>query len=92
MVRTHPETGEKLLYVNAIFTSHIVGLDRAESDALLNRLYGQAAIPEYQVRFHWEKDSVAFWDNRSTQHYAASDYAPKPRVMDRVTVVGERPV
>jgi taurine dioxygenase len=92
VVRTHPETGEKILYVNAIFTSHIVGMERAESDALLERLYGQAAIPEYQVRFRWEKDAVAFWDNRSTQHYAVSDYAPRPRVMDRVTVVGERPV
>lgn len=91
VVRTHPETGEKILYVNAIFTSHIVGLPRAESDALLRDLYAQAAIPEYQVRFHWEQDVVAFWDNRSTQHYASSDYWPQQRVMDRVTVIGERP-
>jgi taurine dioxygenase len=91
VVRTHPETGEKILYVNRIFTSRILGLEPEESARLLEYLYAQAAIPEYQVRFKWEPDSVAFWDNRSTQHYACSDYWPKERVMDRVTIIGEKP-
>ncbi len=91
VVRTHPVSGRKILYVNAIFTSHIVGMERAESDRLLAHLYAQAAIPEYQCRFRWEKDSVAFWDNRAVQHYASSDYWPKQRVMERVTIIGERP-
>lgn len=91
VVRTHPVTGRKSLYVNAIFTSHIVGMDPEQSDRLLELLYAQAAIPEYQCRFRWEKNSVAFWDNRSVQHYAASDYWPQPRVMERVTIIGDRP-
>ena len=92
VVRRHPETGERILYVNSIFTSHIRGMEREAGDELLAHLYAQAAVPEYQVRFHWQPDCVAFWDNRSTQHYAASDYYPKRRVMDRVTIIGERPV
>jgi len=91
VVRTHPRTGEKILYVNQIFVSHIVGLEEEESDRLLAELCAQAAIPEYQVRFRWEPHSVAFWDNRSTQHYAVSDYWPRRRVMERVTIIGERP-
>ncbi len=82
IVRTHPDTGRKLLYVNAIFTTHIPDLDPAESDALLERLFAQARAPEYQCRFHWEAGSLAFWDNRSTQHYACSDYYPSVRVME----------
>ena len=91
VVRTHPATGEKSIYVNAVFTSHIVGMDRRESDGLIDTLCRQATIPEYQCRFRWEKNSVAFWDNRAVQHYAASDYWPQPRIMERVTVIGERP-
>ncbi len=91
VVRTHPETGRKALYVNAAFTQSIVGLEPEESDALLKRLYAQAAIPEYQCRFRWRKNSIAFWDNRACQHYAASDYFPAVRRMERVTVVGDRP-
>lgn len=91
VVRTHPETGRKAIYVNAAFTQHIVGLDKADSDALLAHLYAQAAIPEYQCRFRWEKNSIAFWDNRASQHYAASDYFPAVRRMERVTVIGDRP-
>jgi taurine dioxygenase len=91
IVRTHPETGRKLLYVNAIFTTHVPGLDPAESDALLELLFAQARVPEYQCRFHWEPGSVAFWDNRSTQHYACSDYYPSVRVMERATIIGDRP-
>ena len=91
IVRIHPETGREALYVNAAFTQHIVGLDKEESDALLAHLYAQAAIPEYQCRFRWETNSVAFWDNRASQHYAASDYWPAVRRMERVTIIGDRP-
>ena len=62
-----------------------------ESDRLLDRLYRQATVPEYQCRFRWRQHSIAFWDNRAVQHYAASDYFPQPRVMERVTIVGDKP-
>ncbi len=91
VVRTHPETGRKGLYVNAAFTSHIVGMDPEESDRLLELLYRQATVPEYQCRFRWRQYSVAFWDNRAVQHYAVSDYFPSRRLMERVTIVGDRP-
>lgn len=91
VIRTHPETGRKAIYVNAGFTQHIVGMEKAESDALLAHLYAQAAIPEYQYRFRWTPNAIAFWDNRASQHYAASDYFPAVRRMERVTVVGDRP-
>jgi taurine dioxygenase len=91
VVRTHPETGRKTIYVNEIFTSHIVGLDVDESDELLRLLCKQARIPEYQCRFHWSVDAIAFWDNRATQHYAVSDYWPARRVMERVTIIGDKP-
>jgi len=91
IVRTHPETGEKILYANRIFSEGIDGLEPEESCRLLDRLAKEAEYPEYQVRFHWEKDSVAFWDNRSTQHYAASDYWPETRIMERASIVGDRP-
>ena len=91
VVRTHPVTGRKSIYVNAIFTSHIEGLPSEESEDLLCHLYGQADIPEYQCRFRWQKNSFAFWDNRSLQHYANSDYDPQPRRMERVTVIGDTP-
>jgi taurine dioxygenase len=91
VVRTHPETGRKLLYVNPIFTVRIEGLEPAESDELLTYLAAQAHIPELQCRFHWTPGAVAFWDNRCTQHYAASDYYPNPRVMERAAIAGDRP-
>jgi len=92
VVRTHPATGRKLIYVNRFFVDHIVGMERDESDALIARLAGEAETVEYQCRFHWEPDSVAFWDNRAVQHYAASDYWPARRVMERASIVGDRPV
>jgi taurine dioxygenase len=92
VVRTHPETGRKTLYVNRAFTQHIVGIDEEESRALLDFLYLQATFPEYQCRFRWQPGDVAFWDNRATQHYATSDYYPQRRVMERITVIGDRPV
>jgi taurine dioxygenase len=91
VVRTHPETGLPCLYVNTAFTSHINGLSRSESDALLAHLYAQASNPEIQCRFRWQPGSIAFWDNRASQHFAASDYFPAVRIMERVTVAGCRP-
>ena len=84
-------TGRLTLYVNRIFTQHIAGLDADESAELLNHLYLQANFAEYQCRWRWSPGDVAFWDNRSTQHYASSDYFPQHRVMERITVSGYRP-
>lgn len=101
VVRTHPETGEKLLFVNA-FTTHFTNFHtpanvRFGQDAnpgagqLLQYLISQAYVPEFQVRFRWRRHSVAFWDNRSTQHYAVMDYPPCHRKMERAGIVGDRP-
>ncbi len=91
VVCTHAETGRRHLYVNRFFTSHIVGLDPDASTALISRLSRRAEILEYQCRFQWERDAVAFWDNRAVQHYAASDYWPDVRVMERASIIGTRP-
>jgi taurine dioxygenase len=91
VVRTHPETGARGLYVNVAFVSHIEGMDDDEGRRLLRLLYRQASIPEYQCRFRWRKDSVAFWDNRAVQHYAAFDYHPATRRVERVTIAGDEP-
>ena len=92
VVRVHPETGRRTLFVNPYFTQRVAGLDHDASEELLALLYRQFTRPEYQCRFRWEPGSVAIWDNRATQHYAASDYAPQRRVMDRVSIAGDRPV
>jgi alpha-ketoglutarate-dependent taurine dioxygenase len=92
VVRTHPETGRQLLYVNRFFTSHIVGFDPEESRALIEELSRRAEIIEYQCRFRWTPDAVVMWDNRAVQHYACSDYWPSVRVMERASVVGDAPV
>jgi len=93
VVRTHPETGAKALYINRIFTVSlsIDGMDKAESRALRHRLYDQARIPEIQCRFRWREGSIAQWDNRCTQHYAVPDYGGFSRRVERVTIVGDRP-
>lgn len=91
VVRTHPETGRRTLYVNSSFTTHIVGMDPDESAALLRHLFAQAHVPEYQIRYRWAEGTVAFWDNRATQHYAVGDYHPHPRVAERVAIAGDRP-
>ncbi|MFE7611249.1 TauD/TfdA dioxygenase family protein [Streptomyces celluloflavus] len=91
VVRRHPETGRRMLFVNASFTTRIVGLEEAESDRLLRLLYQQAQVPEFQVRFRWRAGDIAFWDNRATQHYAVNDYAPHRRVAERVAIAGDRP-
>jgi len=101
VVRTHPETGEKILFVNG-FTTHFTnfhtsanvryGQDFAPGAAqLLQYLISQAQIPEYQVRWRWQPNSVAFWDNRSTQHYAVMDYPPCHRKMERAGIIGDTP-
>ena len=91
IVRTHPVTGRKAIYVNSQFTLGIVGMKDKESGALLELLYQQAQIPEYQFRLRWKPGTLAIWDNRSTQHYAANDYFPKRRHMERVAVIGDKP-
>jgi len=91
VIRTHPETGKRVLYVNIAFTDAIKGMDKDESDALLKSLYRHAWLPEYQCRFRWAPGSLAFWDNRSCQHYAASDYFPNVRIMERATIAGDKP-
>ena len=101
VVRTHPETGEKVLNV-ASFTTHFLnyhtpenvrfGLDKTPgASLLLQYLQSQATVPEYQVRFRWKPHSVAIWDNRSTQHYAVMDYWPAPRKMERAGIAGDVP-
>jgi taurine dioxygenase len=91
VVRVHPETGRRTLFVNQAFTTHIVGIPREESDRLLRLLFSQAHVPEFQVRFQWRENSVAFWDNRATQHYAVNDYHPYARVAERVAIAGDQP-
>jgi len=91
IVRTHPETGKKCLFVNRFFTTHIVGLHKSESDAILEMLYRHIETPELSMRFKWTPNSVAFWDNRCTQHHALWDYYPHRRYGHRVTVCGQKP-
>jgi taurine dioxygenase len=101
VVRTHPETGEKVLFVNA-FTTHFTNFHTAANvrcgqdytqggSQLLHYLISQSQIPEYQVRWRWRPNDVAMWDNRCTQHYAVMDYPPCHRKMERAGIVGDRP-
>ncbi|WP_138845436.1 TauD/TfdA dioxygenase family protein [Rhodococcus pyridinivorans] len=101
VVRTHPETGEKVLFVNS-FTTHFTNFHTAQNvrcgidyapgaGELLRYLQSRATIPEYQVRWRWTPNSVAIWDNRSTQHYAVQDYWPAVRRMERAGIAGDRP-
>ena len=91
VIRTHPDTGKKLIYVNAAFIKCIKDWEVEESSNMLKYLYSRASTPEYQCRFVWKDNSIAFWDNRSVQHYAASDYWPQVRKVERVTIIGDRP-
>lgn len=92
VIRTHPVTGRKALYVNRGFTTRIRGLSRTESRALLDFLFDHLESPEFQCRFRWTPNAVAMWDNRCAQHFAVWDYFPEVRHGYRVSVVGERPV
>ena len=92
VVRLHPETGERVLFVNSVFTRSIDGLSAAESRALLDFLFAHIAQPERTVRWRWRAGDVAFWDNRATAHYASADYDGAPRLMHRITLAGDRPV
>jgi taurine dioxygenase len=91
IVRTHPVSGRKALYVNSGFTTRIVQLTRPESDALLQFLYRHVETPELHCRFRWQVNSVAFWDNRCVQHHAMWDYYPQRRHGHRVTIKGDKP-
>lgn len=92
VVRTNPQTGRKALYVNRNFPSHIADVSELESRALLDFFLEHLSQPEFQVRWQWKPNAVAFWDNRWTQHYALSDYFPHHRRMRRATILGDRPV
>jgi taurine dioxygenase len=91
LVRTHPESGRKALYVNPLFTTRIKGLAAAESRALLEFLYAHMVTEEFTVRLNWQPETIAIWDNRCTQHKPVNDFFPQHRCLHRVTVAGDRP-
>jgi taurine dioxygenase len=91
VIRTHPVSGRKGLFVNEGFTTHINELKPRESETLLRFLYAHAGQPEFIIRWRWSVNDVAFWDNRNTQHYAVADYLPERRTMHRATVNGDEP-
>lgn len=92
VVRSHPVTGRKALYVNRIWTKHFEGMTVEESQPLLNFLYEQAARPNFTFRHRWSPGDLVFWDNRFVQHYAINDYGSQTRIMHRATVLGEKPL
>ena len=97
IVRTHPETGKKILFVNWTYTKKIIGLDKEESDEILNKIFEHQARLEFTCRFTWTENAVAIWDNRSVIHFAIADFYPQrglghERVMDRIAVEGDRPI
>ncbi len=91
VVRTHPETGRRALYVNVAHTSHFKGMTEEESAPILNFLFQHQVKPEFTCRFSWRKGSLAFWDNRASQHNPVNDYHGYRRVMRRITLAGDRP-
>lgn len=91
VIRTHPETGKKVIFVNSLFTTHIENLSPSESSAILDFLYEHIKTPEFTCRFQWRENSIAIWDNRSTQHKPINDYFPALRQLHRITVDGDRP-
>ncbi len=91
VIRTHPESGRKMIFVNSLFTTHIVGMNECESEALLGFLFKHCIKDEFTCRFRWEENSIAFWDNRSTLHKPINDYFPAHRRMERITIDGGKP-
>jgi taurine dioxygenase len=91
VIRTHPVTGRKGIYVNESFTTHILNLTPKESDTILKFLFAHIGKPEFTVRWRWNVGDVVFWDNRLTQHYALADYLPNRRVMHRAVIEGDKP-
>jgi len=91
VIRTHPVSGRKALFVNDGFTTRINELEAAESEAILKLLFAHGTRPEFTLRWHWQVNDVAMWDNRVTQHYAVDDYRPQRRVMHRATILGDAP-
>jgi taurine dioxygenase len=91
VVQTHPETGKKVLFVNALFTTHIEGLPPLESAEVLQFLWRHASLPEFTCRFSWAPDSLVLWDNRSTQHKPVNDFFPATRRLHRVVSEGDQP-
>lgn len=92
VIRTHPETGQRGIYVNRVFTDHIKDVEPTESAEIIERLTSQVyRNPSWQVRFRWQVDSFAMWDNRCTQHFATSDFFPGHRRVERVTIAGDKP-
>jgi taurine dioxygenase len=92
VIRVHPVTGKKALFVNPQFTTHIKGMEEEESAAILDMLFRKTLRHEYHYRHNWQPDMVVFWDNRSVQHSALHDYYPQRRMMERVTIGGDRPI
>ena len=88
VIRTHPESGKRLIFVNELFTTHIEGLKREESDSVLSFLFSHITTPEFCCRFRWTPDAIALWDNRSTQHKPVNDYFPAHRRMERIAIDG----
>lgn len=91
IVRTHPVTGRQSLFVNRVFTTQIVGINRSESDAILEMLFQHVETPEFSLRLKWSPNTLTCWDNRCTQHRALWDYFPNRRYAERVTVIGDKP-
>jgi len=91
VIRTHPASGRKALFVNDGFTTRINELEPGESEAILKLLFAHATRPEFTIRWRWQENDVAMWDNRVTQHYAVDDYRPQRRVMHRATILGDAP-
>jgi taurine dioxygenase len=91
VIRVHPESKQKVIFVNALFTTKIIGLPPKESSAILDFLYDHSITAEYTCRFNWEPNSIAIWDNRSTQHKPINDYFPAHRLLERVAIDGDKP-
>jgi taurine dioxygenase len=91
VIRVHPESGKKVIFVNSLFTTHIVGMPKNESAAVLQFLYQHITTAEYTCRFNWQPNCIAIWDNRSTQHKPINDYFPAHRMLERITIDGDKP-